>query len=121
VSKSKIDRLYEEGRTFPYGRNPATHPAPPRAERFHRHEEIQAPQHRENQHDNAGGKYDNDVNKKSWLQSGRATEKPFFDKGQDGKQAWRAGREKSNDWHSESDLRHPGEKGLPTKVGRIKP
>jgi hypothetical protein len=83
MARDPISKLYERHRSFPDGKNSENHPRPQDANRYHRHEEIQRPQSREDQHDNAGGRYDNDVSKRSWLQNGDGTSKPFFDKGAD--------------------------------------
>jgi hypothetical protein len=81
-SDRDIDRLYEERRVFPRGKNSENRPLRPSAAGFHRHEEVQANQFRENAH---GPGYDNDVKKSSWLQNGDATTKKSFDRGN----AWR--------------------------------
>jgi len=83
MSKYSIDHLYEKGRIFPDGhRNSENHPTPDAAHRhdYHHHaeHEVRRPQMPEEQPDHSGGAYENDVSKKSWLQSGKATDKPFF-------------------------------------------
>src|SRR5262249_44487048 len=116
MAKDRISQLYERGRVFPDGKNSENHPHPRSTPKqghdgLGRHREDHRPQHPENWQDSGtdGNRYRNDVDKKSWLQSGTATDKPFFDKGQDGHQAWRAGRAKSDNWQtaSESDRRDP--------------
>ena len=82
------DDLYRLGRSYPTTQpHDRRHPAPPRADTFHRHEEVQGNQAPEDQHDNRGGYYDNEVPANSWLRSD-GTKKPSFDKSN----AWRAGR-----------------------------
>jgi hypothetical protein len=61
----------------PHDRFPSPHRA---ANRAADHEEMQKNQFRENAH---GLGYSNDVRKTSWLQSGRAVDKPSFDHWQD--------------------------------------
>jgi hypothetical protein len=97
MTKDSIASLYSRGRSFPRGQVREHSPRPPSADGYDRHQEIQRPQAPEDQR---GPGYSNDVSKKSWLQSGTATDKPGFDKGQDGKQSWRAGREKSLNWRN---------------------
>ena len=131
-----IDRLYSEGRTYPReqpARWPdrdaanfdakhqgepvqAHHPHP-----YHRHEEIQSAQNREDQHDKH---YDSDTS--GWVRAApngkqptgnneTAERLPNYDQGQSYRRA-----DKGNDWHSEFDQRHPGPHGKPTKAERNK-
>lgn len=87
--RQSVDDLYSEGRHRPYGQpHDQRHPAPPRADTFHRHEEVQGNQAPEDQHDNRGGYYDNDVPGNSWLRSD-GTKKPSFDRGN----SWQLGRD----------------------------
>jgi hypothetical protein len=113
-SDDPIAKLYEHRRSYPDAKPHDRFPRPQDAARYHEHREIQQPQAPEDQH---GPGYSNDVSKRSWLQSGVATDKQFFDRGN----SWRKGREASLDWSTGSDLRHPGERGLRTKAERNKP
>jgi hypothetical protein len=86
MAKDRISQLYERHKEHPRGRNSENHPAP-----YHPRSYDASPrdgalrnnhvQDIENAHDNAGGKYDNDVSIKSWLRNGDATSKPSFDFG----------------------------------------
>src|SRR5262245_32055093 len=119
MARDKISDLYERHKAFPRGRNSEAHPAlynPARYDASPRDGALRnnRPQDIENAHDNAGDRYDNDVDKKSWLQSGDATAKPSFDRGN----AWRTERHSGmadqikdrpvdhNRHHSEFTLRH---------------
>lgn len=98
MARDRISQLYENRRQFPDGKNSEDHPPPHNPAGYHRHYEQQKPQDPSDWHDNGrGNKYDNDVRLDSWLRSGRATDKPGFDLGQDGRQAWRM-TNKGNTW-----------------------
>ena len=87
-----IARLYEQRyhpRNQPHDKFPSPHRA---ANKCEPHEEVQQNQFRENAH---GPGYDNDVNKRSWLQSGNAEAKPSFDHWQNRPSMK---RNKGNDW-----------------------
>jgi hypothetical protein len=95
MAKDRISELYEHRhKVHPRGKNSEDHPAPyhpaqydasPRDGALRRN----TPQDIEDQHDDHRGRYDNDVNIKSWLRSPDATSKPSFDK----KGAWRTDRD----------------------------
>jgi hypothetical protein len=88
-----IAKLYEERRYHPRNAPHDKFPSPHRAaNRCEPHEEVQENQFRENAH---GPGYDNDVNKRSWLQSGNAEAKPSFDHWQNRPSMK---RNKGNDW-----------------------
>jgi hypothetical protein len=108
-SDDPIAKVYEHRRVYPYGAKPHdSFPKPRDAARHHDHQEIQKPQAPEDQH---GPGYSNDVKKSSWLQSGLATEKPSFDRGN----SWRM-KNKGNDWRSGSDHRlDPNPKPMPVR------
>jgi hypothetical protein len=86
MARDPISRLYEKHRSFPRGKNSENHPRPQSPASYDRSPRDGAlrrntPQDIEDRPDYAAG-YSNDVDKKSWLQSGKATDKPFFDKNQ---------------------------------------
>ena len=120
-----IDALYRVGRSYPR-EQPAKWPARPAvndaAKEQHQSRpkndpgNFQSNQAPENHH---SPNYDSDTsgwvrgapnNSKPTGNNETATRLPNFDYGG----SWRRA-DKGNDWHSESDQRHPGEKGLRTK------
>jgi hypothetical protein len=91
MASDPISKLYERGRSFPRGRNSEDHPRPQNPASYDRSPRDGAlrrntPQNVEDSADHSprfagdtSARYHNDVDKKSWLQSGRATDRPGFD------------------------------------------